>query len=114
MKKILPAILVSLLTRTYVGCVLANTALNPAAPTVRLKKDQLLAAARGRKWHTARDLARGLGLNPAQISRAFNENHPQGPGQRFIASVLHAFPERRFEDFFEVDPPLRVSAQRAS
>lgn len=90
----------------------AITGLDRATPTVHLKTDQLRAAARNRNWRTDADLARGLGLHPAQICRALSTDARQGPGERFIAAVLNAFPKATFEDFFEIGPSHAIP-QRA-
>jgi hypothetical protein len=77
-------------------------------PTVRLKTGALEAKARSRNWTTAAELARALRISPPSLSRLLNEDEAgkplQMPGETFIAAVLAAFPESKFEDFFELVP----------
>lgn len=71
-------------------------------PTIYLKIGRLQAEASARGWVTARELAEGIGTSEANISRLLDENPAkrQTPGSTFIASVLCAFPNLQFEDFF--------------
>lgn len=59
-----------------------------------------MAASRG--WSTDREIAQGLGTSAANLCRLLRQDSPQSPGTAFIATVLHRFPDKTFEDFFEV------------
>lgn len=69
---------------------------------IRLRIDRLRAAAQQRGWTTAAEISQALGVSAPNLSRLLNRDHPQQPGAAFIAAVLAAFPDHRFEDFFEV------------
>lgn len=83
----------------------------PPPPVLYLKIEVLRAAALQRGWLTASELAQGLKVSDANISRLLDDKRErrQTPGPSFIAAVLVAFPDRSFEDFFgvAVTMPLR-------
>lgn len=86
-------------------------------PTIYLRIERLQVEARARGWSTARDLAEGIGVTEASISRLLDADPEkrQMPGPAFIAAVLCAFPypQYQFRDFFQV-APAEVSMRRAS
>lgn len=86
------------------GCVRGTTNEITSTRTIRLKIERLQAEAERRKWTTAREMARALGVSGANLSRLLSEDpdERQMPGTKFIAAVLDAFPTRTFEYFFEV------------
>lgn len=86
-------------SNTYCVCVRATT---DAAPAIRLRIDRFLGVARKQGWTTAAEISQALGISAGNLSRLFNRDHPQQPGTTFIAAVLAAFPQHKFEDFFEV------------
>lgn len=52
--------------------------------------------------------ARAIGLHRTTVHSA--EKGEIAPGERFIIGVLRAFPEHRFEDFFEIAPARERTA----
>lgn len=84
----------------------ATTIRKPNSPVVRLNLDVLDRAARERNWVTDLQIANGLGIHPANITRLRKAaSERQNPGATFIAAALHALPELRFEDLFSVSVP---------
>jgi transcriptional regulator with XRE-family HTH domain len=82
------------------------------APAIYLRHERFKDAVRSRGWTTVREMAGGIGVSGASISRLLHADpsRRQSPGEAFIAAVLVAFPEFGFYDFFE-DP---ASSRRAS
>ena len=74
-----------------------------SSPTIRLKTAAIKDAVESRGWGTYREIAQGVGTSPATAHRLFSAT--QAPGRAFIAAVLLQFPDRAFEDFFEVVGP---------
>jgi len=72
------------------------------AVRIRLNVRQHNRYARHKGWRTLTDEAQALDLDPATISRVVAGTH--GPGERFIAALLHAArdDEIAFEDLFIV------------
>jgi hypothetical protein len=68
--------------------------------TLGLRRDRYLALTATKGWVRYEDQARGLGISQATISRTLAGL--QRPGPSFIAALIVAFPESRFEDLFEV------------
>jgi hypothetical protein len=73
----------------------------------RLKSDATVALRKEQLWRhapagvtTQDELALFLRVSPVNVWRLMRGDI--GPGERFIAAVLAAFPDKRFEDFFEV------------
>lgn len=94
----------SFLGHNYADCVL-ETNRDKAPPKVRLKVSTILDLADARGWTTDNEIAYGLGTSPGNLSRLLRPNGPQMPGNLFIATVLHRFPDKTFDDFFEVVGP---------
>lgn len=82
--------------------MLATTGQGQPPPAIRLKTAAIKDAAEARGWATYREIAQGVGTSPATLCRLLRETEPQPPGPAFIAAVLQEFPEKTFEDFFEV------------
>lgn len=77
----------------------------PAAQTLRLRRKRYEALTKAKGWNTHEEQARGLGLAQSTISRTLrgpDQPGGQGPGPAFIAALLVAFPEAKFEDLFEI------------
>ena len=90
--------------------MLATTVGSRPSPTVHLKATAIgeLAAAHG--WSTDKEIAQGVGTSAANLCRLLNPDHPQTPGTTFIATILRRFPDKAFEDFFEVADPEPAEA----
>ena len=75
-------------------------------PVIKLKTQVVLALQENRELKNV-DLAVRTSLNPSQIGRVlkgFNR-----PGEDFIAGMLSAFPDKKFEDLFFLETPLHQS-----
>jgi transcriptional regulator with XRE-family HTH domain len=70
-------------------------------PVIRLRQNEWDRRMRAKKLTTPNARAERLGFNRTTVARI--ERGETRPGYEFIAAVLHAFPEVRFEDVFEVD-----------
>lgn len=79
-----------------------------SAAFLRLRKDRLWEHAGEVGVTTERDLALHLKVDRATILRIIRGDI--GPGERFIAATLAAFPRNCFEDFFEVASTERTAA----
>ncbi|GEO26872.1 hypothetical protein AAC03nite_26570 [Alicyclobacillus acidoterrestris] len=66
---------------------------------LRAKQDTFSLVLRERGWSQER-LAKETGIDPAYLSRVLHQR--ANPSSRFLGGLLKTFPERRFEDFFEV------------
>ena len=88
----------------------------PGRPVVRLRTAQFNRYAESRGLTTDREIAGATGLDRTMVFKLRRGTHQ--PGERVIASLLAAFPDRRFEDFFEVtggnDPEPEPAARRAA
>jgi hypothetical protein len=73
-------------------------------PEIRLKVAAIKDMAAVNGWGTDREIAEGLGTSAANLCRLLKTDKPQAPGTTFIATVLRRFPDKAFEDFFEVVP----------
>jgi hypothetical protein len=71
-----------------------------AAPVLRLRTEQFQRRCKGLGLITPTSQAEYLGLSKWTISRLLNG--AIAPGEHVIACTLYAFPNFRFEDFFEV------------
>jgi hypothetical protein len=74
-------------------------------PTIHLKVAAIKAVAATHGWDTDKEIAQGIGTSAANLSRLLKPRNPQTPGTAFIATVLLRFPDKTFEDFFEVVGP---------
>jgi hypothetical protein len=70
------------------------------ASAIRLRTEQFRRRARLHGLDTDTALAAHLGINRSTLFRMLNGD--AAPGEKFMAQVLAAFPELRFEDLFEV------------
>lgn len=75
---------------------------------VELRVSQYQKFCRLKGWNTIERQAREIGVDPATISRVVNGL--TGPGERFIAGILVAFPELDFNDLFEVNADEEVAS----
>lgn len=72
----------------------------PGRAVVKLRAEQFRRYAADRGLTTDREIAGHVGLDRTMVFKLLRGKHQ--PGERVIASLLSAFPDRRFEDFFEV------------
>ena len=72
----------------------------PGRPVVKLRAEQFKRYAKDRGLVSDREIAGHVGLDRTMVFKLLRGTHQ--PGERVIASLLSAFPDRRFEDFFEV------------
>lgn len=98
----------SFLGHNYIDYVLETTRGPQAPPEIRLKISALMDIADARGWTTDREIAHGFGTSAPNLSRLLRPHDPQAPGTLFIATVLHRFPDKTFDDFFEVVGPERA------
>jgi hypothetical protein len=86
-----------------------TTATRTATPyEVRLRDDKALdlaLVAAGIRFRS--DLCRRMGVGRSTLERVTRRR--ERPGQRFIASLLAALPDAKFEDLFEVGPVTDVT-----
>lgn len=82
----------------------------PAA-SLKFRAGQFRRHAAARGIVTDAEIAGATGLDRSTVNRLLRGT---APGERTIAAVLAAFPERRFEDFFEVAAAPRASASAAA
>jgi transcriptional regulator with XRE-family HTH domain len=68
--------------------------------SVELRAAQFKRYAEAQGLSTDSAIAERIGLDRTTVFRLFRGD--VSPGERIIATVLIAFPDRRFEDFFEV------------
>lgn len=68
--------------------------------SVRLRTDQFRRFARSQGAGTDSEIAARTGLDRTTVFRLMRGEND--PGERIIAAILLAFPDRKFEDFFEV------------
>ena len=92
----------SFLGHNYIDYVLETTREGQAPPAIRLKISAIKNLAETHGWTTDRDVAHGLGTSAPNLSRLLRPHKPQTPGTLFIATVLARFPDKTFDDFFEV------------
>ncbi|WP_433465742.1 hypothetical protein [Spirillospora sp. CA-128828] len=71
-----------------------------AVPRIALRVDEFSQACRAAGLDNSTARAKRLGIRHTTVSRA--ERGRTDPGVRFIAAALTAFPDRKFEDLFEV------------
>jgi transcriptional regulator with XRE-family HTH domain len=86
----------------------------PGRPVVRLRTAQFKRYAESKGLNTDREIAGRVGLDRTMVFKLLRGTHQ--PGERVIASLLAAFPDRRFEDFFEVtagDEPAPAAGRAA-
>jgi len=81
----------------YVERMQTQTA--PAA-TLRFRAGQFRLYGKSRGIVTDSEIAAATGLDRSTVYRLLSGD--AAPGERTIAAILSAFPDRRFEDFFEV------------
>lgn len=82
--------------------------------TLRLNVDRYSELVNAKGWMTQEDQAHGLGLSQSTVSRVLYGT--QVPGDRFIASLMHAFPDEGFDALFEIvraPTAARVTFRRA-
>lgn len=91
----------------------------PSTPRLCLKVDHLKAIAKEEEgWVNAEQIANGLGLGKASVSRLFNGL--QAPSSVVISAILstamaRGWPARKFEDFFEFEvTAIKPRLRRAS
>lgn len=82
----------------------------PAA-TLRFRASQFRAYAGTQGLSTDTELAAATGLDRSTVNRLLRADVT--PGHRIIAAILATWPDRRFEDFFEVTTPGTAAAQAA-
>jgi len=84
--------------------------------TVRLRTDQFRRFTESQGLTTNGQIAGRTGLERTTVFRLMEGEID--PGERIIATVLAAFPDRRFEDFFEIgitgDQPARRARRAAA
>lgn len=85
--------------------MLETTCEGQTPPAIRLKRSAIKETAEAHGWTTDREIADGFGTSPGNLSRLLRKHKPQAPGTLFIATVLHRFPDKDFDDFFEVVGP---------
>lgn len=68
--------------------------------SVRLRTDQFVRFAESQGLKTNGEIAARTGLERTTVFRLLRGEND--PGERIIATILAAFPDRRFEDFFEI------------
>jgi DNA-binding XRE family transcriptional regulator len=78
---------------------------------VELRLDRFREHAKRRGLHNALARAKFIGVHHATVGRIENGDRC---GERFIAQVLAAFPELKFEDLFKVVIVDEPSLERAS
>jgi hypothetical protein len=86
----------------------------PGRPQVKLRTAQFKRYAAAQGLDTDREIAGHVGLDRTMVFKLLRGIHQ--PGERVIASLLAAFPDRRFEDFFEVtadDEPVPAVGRAA-
>jgi transcriptional regulator with XRE-family HTH domain len=74
-----------------------------AVPRIALKVDEFTQVCRAADLKGPTACAQRLGLRHTTVSRV--EQGLTDPGVRFIAATLSAFPDKAFEDLFEVIGP---------
>jgi transcriptional regulator with XRE-family HTH domain len=88
----------------------------PGRPVVKLRTEQFKRYAESQGLNSDREIAAAVGVHRTMVMKLLRGDHQ--PGERVIASLLAAFPDRRFEDFFEVtdgsDPEPEPAARRAA
>jgi hypothetical protein len=78
-------------------------------PVIKLKTQAILDLQENRCLNNV-ELADRSFLSPSQIGRVKKELNL--PGEDFIAGMLHAFPDKKFEDLFFLEPSLQESQER--
>lgn len=84
-------------------------------PTIRLRTGQFDRYSRARGLTSAHARAKFIGIHHSTVRRIEKDNVV--PGERFIAAVLCAFDDLRFEDLFELtlkQPDADAFERRAS
>lgn len=92
-----------------------HTRTGRAKASVRFRTAQFRRLAEAKGHRTDMELASLTGLDRTTMFRLMKGEI--APGERIIANVLLAFPDRRFEDFFEVaegSPTTRRRTQKAA
>ena len=85
----------------------------PAAVTLRFRADQFRLYAEPRGIVTDNEIAAALRLDRSTVWRLMAAD--TAPGKFTIAAILTAFPDRKFEDFFEIVPvTARAGASAAA
>ena len=82
-----------------------------ASPAIRLRVAEFRRRARRDGLTADGEIAARIGVHRITVSRMLKGEIT--PGQTFIAAVLAAFPEKRFEDLFEV-PQAAASGSSAA
>lgn len=72
----------------------------PPAVGLRFRAGQFRLYGKARGIVTDAEIAAATGLDRSTVYRLLSGG--AAPGERTIAAILAAFPDRRFEDFFEV------------
>jgi len=89
----------------YVECMRTPTLPPPGPPapaTLRLRDGQFRRYAGLQGLVTDAEIAAATGLDRSTVNRLLRRE--LAPGHRIIAAILLAFPDRRFDDFFEIAP----------
>lgn len=81
------------------------------SPEVRLRVPEFRKRAEARGYHSALARAKFIGVHHATVGRI---ESGERCGERFIAQVLAAFSDLKFEDLFEIAVPADESLRRAS
>ena len=81
------------------------------SPQVRLRVAEFLKHTKARGLHSALARATFIGVHHATVGRI---EGGERCGERFIAQVLAAFPQLKFEDLFEIAVPADQSLRDAS
>jgi transcriptional regulator with XRE-family HTH domain len=72
----------------------------PEVTTLRFRADQFRLYGKARGIVTDNEIAAAIGLDRSTVYRLLSGDND--PGKYTIAAILAAFPDRKFEDFFEV------------
>ena len=86
----------------YVEAMHRTQTQTPPAVTLRFRADQFRLYAQTRGILTDNAIATAIGLDRSTVWRLLAAD--TAPGKLTIAAILTAFPDRKFEDFFEIVP----------
>jgi DNA-binding XRE family transcriptional regulator len=81
------------------------------SPQVRLRVSEFEKHSKARGLSNALARARFIGVHHATVGRI---ERGERCGERFIAQVLAAFPDKKFEDLFEIAIPADQALKDAS
>jgi hypothetical protein len=99
----------------YVECMQTPTLSPPVPPppaSLRFRDAQFRRYATARGLATDAEIAAATGLDRSTVGRLLRAD--VAPGQKIIAAILAVFPDRRFEDFFEVTAGGPAAGARAA